>query len=110
MDPVEGVSAPPAEGAVPVAFTHLCWSSAGVGPVDVDRQTAGAHERPPPLGRHPAGLPAGVGGHGVRLQPGDSHRLPAHPVCTGTTRVLGHDTHAAVHALNPFTEVAVIAG
>lgn len=56
----------------------------GVRPVGVDRQTAGAHERSSSLGRHPAGLPAGVGGHRVRLQPGNSHRLPAHPFSAGT--------------------------
>lgn len=58
---------------------------AGVRPVSVDRQAAGAHEWSPSLGRHPAGLPLGVGGHWVRVQPGNSHRLPAHPVSTGTT-------------------------
>lgn len=55
----------------------------GVRLVGVDRQTAGAHERSPSLGRHPAGLPAGLGGHRVCVQPGDSYRLPAHPISTG---------------------------
>lgn len=80
---------------------RCCWF-AGVGPVHVDWQTAGAHERPAPLGRHPAGLPAGVGGHWVRLQPGDSHRLPAHPVCTGTTHIL-----TVIHALGHVSQVVV---
>lgn len=55
----------------------------GVRLVGVDRQTAGAHERSPSLGRHPAGLPAGLGGHRVCVQPGDSYRLPAHTISTG---------------------------
>lgn len=63
---------------------------AGVRPVSVDWQAAGAHERSPSLGRHPAGLPAGIGGHGVRLQPSNPHRLPAHPLGAGTTCKLLH--------------------
>lgn len=63
---------------------------AGVRPVSVDWQTAGAHERSTSLGRHPAGLPAGVGSHRVRLQPGNPHRLPAHPVSAGTTPTPSH--------------------
>lgn len=62
----------------------------GVRSVSVDRQTAGAHEWSSSLGRHPVSLPAGVSGHRVRLQPSNSHRLPAHPVSTGTT-------HAPLH-------------
>lgn len=56
---------------------------AGVWSVSLDWQAAGAHERSASLGRHPAGLPAGVGGHRVCLQPGHSHRLPAHPLSAG---------------------------
>lgn len=64
---------------------------AGVRLVSVDRKAAGAHERSPSLGRHPAGLPAGVGSHGVRLQPGNPHGLPAHSLGAGTTRKLLHN-------------------
>jgi len=73
---------------------------AGVRPVGVDRQAAGAHERSSSVGRHPAGLPAGVGGHRVRLQPGDSHRLPAHPVNAGMKRDPSHThTHTHTHSI-----------
>ncbi len=65
---------------------HVCVCvCAGVRPVSVDRQAAGAHEWSSSLGCHPAGLPVGVGGHRVRIQPGNSHRLPAHPVSAGET-------------------------
>lgn len=57
----------------------------GVGSVRVDRQAAGADERSSSLGRDPAGLPPGVGSDRVRLQPRDSHRLPAHLISSGTT-------------------------
>lgn len=62
----------------------------GVRPVSVDWQTAGAHEWSSSLGGHPASLPAGFCGHRVRLQPSNSHRLPAHPVCAGTTCSLSY--------------------
>ncbi|KAM9771844.1 solute carrier family 13 member 4 isoform 3-T3 [Syngnathus typhle] len=77
----------------------------GVRLVGVDRSPAGAHERTPALGRHPARLPAGVGGHRVRLQPGDAHRLPAYPL--RTVRDLAHQPPAH---FNPLHYVRVIRG
>lgn len=66
-------------------LTCVVWVCAGVRLISVDWKTAGAHEWSSSLGRHPAGLPAGVSGHRVRLQPRNSHRLPAHLVCPGMT-------------------------